>query len=94
MASNSQNQIDHIDRKLVRSLIAGTANFIFPGLGYIYLSKRTTFGLILMIANLVLFLAIEEIGAQILNSLLVWLVMLTYSLAFALDAYDQSKEVD
>ena len=67
--------------------LAAILNFLIWGLGYLYLGKRTAFGLLLVIG--------EVFGASITLTGVVdpmeYLVFLIFSVAFAVDAYQEAK---
>ncbi len=74
--------------------IAAVLNFVIWGLGYLYLGKKTTFGVILVLGNIITLLSIAFPfqgpggGYAIFQTL----GLLVVSLAFALDASNLAKE--
>ncbi len=74
--------------------IAAVLNFIIWGLGYLYLGKKTTFGVILVLGNVItLFsLAFPPGGGSPGYDTFQALGLLVASLAFAYDASQMAKE--
>jgi len=79
--------------------LAALLNFIFTGLGYLYVGKRKTFGALLLTSEFLVFawILIDATAREMLTALtsspLKVLATLLLAVAFALDAYNDAKTV-
>ena len=67
--------------------LAAILNFFIWGLGYLYLGKRTTFGILLVIGEIVGAAAIFTETLGNISSVMLFI----FSIAFAVDAYYEAK---
>ncbi len=73
--------------------VAAVLNFFIWGLGYLYLGKRTTFGVILAIGSIISLLSVAfPSGGSLGYDTVQALGLLVVSLAFAWDASQLAKE--
>jgi len=73
--------------------IAAILNFFIWGLGYLYLGKKTTFGVILVIGSIISLLAVAfPSGTNLGYDTVQALGLLVVSVAFAWDASQLAKE--
>jgi uncharacterized membrane-anchored protein YitT (DUF2179 family) len=74
--------------------LAAVLNILLAGLGYLYIGKRKTFGILLIIAEVFNFVWIFTNPAVLAMFRNIWITVagVLYTLAFAIDAYLLAKE--
>ena len=73
-----------------KAWLASILNFLIWGLGYLYIGKRRTFGVLLVIGEILLLVLVPVSAWTEADSLSLpgWILM---SIAFAYDAYKSAK---
>lgn len=87
-------------RKHKKPWLSALLNVLLPGVGYIYNGKRNIFGVLLLISTLGGFYVgdseLERMftGVEPVTILLLAVIALVWAVAFALDAYQEAKEIN
>jgi len=74
--------------------LAAVLNFFIWGLGYLYLGRKKTFGVLLVLGLLIALLAIglsPPPPSNIVSDLFLMVAVIIIDIAFALDAYRMAK---
>ncbi len=75
--------------------IAGIANFIIPGVGYLYNGKRIVFGALLLlwtILAIAVYFTEPQLYQAAFSSILVTVGSVVMGIALAFDAYQEAKQ--
>lgn len=75
--------------------LAALLNFLIWGLGYLYVGKRKTFGVLFIIAFVLsFFIPDESLNFSAFDWIIVLIAYLLMAIAFAYDAYGTAQEVN
>lgn len=81
-----------IVRRKKNAWVAGILNFIFPGLGYLYVGKRKIFALGLILSSIFLIIDALISETEIVNgSFIGFIASIIMLFAFGYDAYKETK---
>jgi hypothetical protein len=80
-----------------KPIIAGILNFVFPGLGYLYIGTRKTFAIILMVGMIIGMVGdisyVDLVNLEKTSKVVLFMTAFLWFFAFGYDAYTEARSI-